>query len=154
MISPMRLYLSFPTLSVFRRIRATDMLTLHEERFLNVLAGERLRRLRIPHPTSEQLAEMKDLIVHVWVRRTVHMDSRLTTREKECLFYIACDKKDKEIAAYMNVTENTVRTFRESILQKLGCKRMAAAIARGIQYGEIPAYKVNAFGEIIGLAES
>ena len=58
----------------------------------------------------------------------------LSEREKQVLFMSACGKTGPEIAGLLNVTPNTVATYKSRILEKLGCHTIAEAVALATMY--------------------
>ena len=58
----------------------------------------------------------------------------LSEREKQVLFMSACGKTGPEIAILLNVTPNTVSTYKSRILEKLGCHTIAEAVALAAMY--------------------
>jgi DNA-binding NarL/FixJ family response regulator len=57
-------------------------------------------------------------------------DMTLTWREREILRRIASGARDREIASALVVAETTVKTHVRHILQKLGARNRAEAVAR------------------------
>ena len=58
----------------------------------------------------------------------------LSEREKQVLFMSACGKTGPEIASLLNVTPNTVATYKSRVLEKLGCHTIAEAVALAAMY--------------------
>ena len=58
----------------------------------------------------------------------------LSEREKQVLFMSACGKNGPEIAGLLNVTPNTIATYKSRILEKLGCHTIAEAVALASMY--------------------
>ena len=58
------------------------------------------------------------------------VSTRLTKREKQCLYWAAKDKSVKETAQILFVSESTVKKHREKILQKINCRTMTGAVAQ------------------------
>jgi DNA-binding CsgD family transcriptional regulator len=110
-------------------------LSIQEDKLYRLMARDYLHYLGNKRPKAEQLTAMQNLLCRVWVRRAVLFDPCLTKREKQCLYYAALGKKVKETAELIGVKVETVRTFREAIMAKLGCTSMIAAITAGIRYG-------------------
>jgi DNA-binding NarL/FixJ family response regulator len=63
---------------------------------------------------------------------------RLTGREVEVLELVAQGLGNKEIAAALHVSENTVKTHVRHILEKLGLRGRAEAAAYAVRQGLIP----------------
>ena len=62
----------------------------------------------------------------------------ITPRELEILELIAQGMSNREIAAKLYVSENTVKTHSSRVLDKLGAKRRTQAVQRGKQFGLLP----------------
>lgn len=58
----------------------------------------------------------------------------LSQREKQVLFLSAAGRTGPEIAEEINVTPNTVATYKRRILEKLGCRSIAEAVALAAAY--------------------
>jgi DNA-binding NarL/FixJ family response regulator len=81
--------------------------------------------------------------VHVPVASFVRDQSKLQTlgitpRELEILELIAEGLSNKEIAARVNVSENTVKTHSSRVFDKLGARRRTQAVQRGKEHRLIP----------------
>lgn len=85
---------------------------------LDVHAGKRF----IPRDIAARLADRM-------------MRSDLTARELQTLELIAAGSSNKEIAAALSISENTVRHHVNSILEKLGVSDRAEAVATAIRSG-------------------
>lgn len=59
----------------------------------------------------------------------------LTVREKEILARIADGRSNKEIAALLDIAENTVKNHVRQILEKLGVQDRTQAVTRAIERG-------------------
>lgn len=57
-------------------------------------------------------------------------DMRLTERESEVVTFLASGMSNRDIAAAMTLSENTVKTHLKSIFQKIGVASRAQAVAR------------------------
>ena len=64
------------------------------------------------------------------IRETV-----LTNREREILDLLADGLGNKQIAARLGISANTVKTHLEVIFEKLGVSSRAQAVARGVKRG-------------------
>jgi NarL family two-component system response regulator LiaR len=62
----------------------------------------------------------------------------ITPRELEILELIAAGLSNKEIAAKVNVSENTVKTHSSRVFDKLGARRRTQAVQIGKEYRLIP----------------
>jgi len=58
----------------------------------------------------------------------------LSQREKQVLFWSACGRSGPDIAKLMNVTPNTIATYKRRILEKLGCHSITEAVALATLY--------------------
>ena len=61
----------------------------------------------------------------------------LSNREEEVLRLIAFEKTSKEIAASLFLSDHTVISHRQNIMQKLGAKNTAGLVRRGFELGLI-----------------
>lgn len=109
----------------------------HETHFMRNAAITYLKHLKIAQPTDYQIIEMQDLLFKVWLRRTLVIDDRLTPREKQCLQAISLGESIQSTAKKLDISERTVKAFRQAILEKFSCDTMEQAVAFGIRYGEI-----------------
>ncbi|HHF7345162.1 TPA: helix-turn-helix transcriptional regulator [Legionella feeleii] len=108
-----------------------------QKQFFKAFARDYLTYLGNPNPSNKQLAEVQTLLSQAWVQRPLCIDGRLTPREQQCLYLSSLGKSIKEIASFFAVSERQVVWHRNTIFQKLKCKNIAEAIAKGIRYGEI-----------------
>lgn len=65
-------------------------------------------------------------------------DLRITPRELEILELIAQGMSNREIAAKLFVSENTVKTHSSRVFDKLGAKRRTQAVQLGKELGILP----------------
>ena len=65
------------------------------------------------------------------------MDDALTAREIDVLRLIAGGNANKEIAARLSITEETVKGYVKNILTKLGAKDRTHAVTIGLKRGVI-----------------
>lgn len=105
--------------------------------FFKTVARSYLDYLGNSNPTHKQLSEIQSLLLEGSLRQPKNINLRLNQQEKQCLNLSAQGKKLKEIAFQLDVSQKEISRFRQSILQKLGCKTMSSAIIVGIRYGEI-----------------
>jgi len=63
------------------------------------------------------------------------MDDVLTPREVDVLRLVADGKANKEIAAHLSLTEETVKSHIRNILGKLGANDRTHAVAIGLRRG-------------------
>ena len=61
----------------------------------------------------------------------------LTSREREVLGGVAHGRSNKEIAAALAITENTVKNHLKNILEKLHLKNRVQAATYAVQHGMI-----------------
>jgi DNA-binding CsgD family transcriptional regulator len=62
----------------------------------------------------------------------------ISVREREVLQEIVAGRSNKEIAARLNVSPNTVKTHVARLFEKLGAKRRTDAIRRARELGIVP----------------
>lgn len=65
----------------------------------------------------------------------MHYVEPLTNREIDCLRLAAKDKTMRETAATLCIGVETVKTHRNTVLQKLGCRTIAGALMVAMQLG-------------------
>lgn len=65
-------------------------------------------------------------------------DLSITPRELEILQLIAQGMSNREIAAHLFVSENTVKTHSSRLFDKLGARRRTQAVQMGQEFGLIP----------------
>jgi DNA-binding NarL/FixJ family response regulator len=96
------------------------------------LAGELLETIRAVHAGQKRIAPevATDLAEHAG-------ESGLTEREMEVLRLIAAGNANKEIAAQLSLTEETIKSRVSSILSKLGANDRTHAVTIGLKRGII-----------------
>ena len=62
----------------------------------------------------------------------------LSERELEVLHELAAGRSNKEIAAHLHVSPNTIKTHVARLFEKLGAKRRTDAIRRARELGIVP----------------
>ena len=62
----------------------------------------------------------------------------LSERELEVLHELAAGRSNKEIAAHLHVSPNTIKTHVARLFQKLGSRRRTEAIRRARELGIVP----------------
>jgi DNA-binding CsgD family transcriptional regulator len=102
--------------------------------FYNEFAKSFLSSIDILKPTSKQLLYTKKILSHAWIKLSIHLDDRLTHREKECLSLFYRGQSIKEVAKFLGMSDGTARVHRDSILKKLLCKNIREAIKEGVRY--------------------
>jgi DNA-binding NarL/FixJ family response regulator len=96
------------------------------------LAGELLETIRAVHAGQKRIAPevAADVAEHAG-------ESGLTEREMEVLRLIAAGNANKEIAAQLSLTEETIKSRVSSILSKLGANDRTHAVTIGLKRGII-----------------
>jgi len=69
--------------------------------------------------------------------KTLNIDSVLSKREKEVLSYIIKGKTSVDIGKELNISEDSVKTYRKRILEKTECKNSAELIYYAVKKGII-----------------
>lgn len=64
---------------------------------------------------------------------------QLSPREQECLHWAALGKDYKDVAAIMEISEHTARSYLKSARVKLGCATISAATTKALKYHLISA---------------
>ena len=96
------------------------------------LAGELLETIRAVHAGQRRIPQevAAELAEHIG-------ESGLTEREMEVLRLIAAGNANKEIAAQLSITEETVKSRVTNILSKLGANDRTHAVTIGLKRGII-----------------
>ncbi len=68
---------------------------------------------------------------------------RLTEREKEVLLWFAEGKSLGEIGTILGISDETVRSYRKSIYEKLGANQRTLAVLKAIHYGLVHPYRIE-----------
>jgi DNA-binding CsgD family transcriptional regulator len=89
------------------------------------LAGNRLALIEIANRLH------REVVVEVFGENPPH----LTTRELECLRWIAVGKDTSEIALILNISPHTVRDYMKSVRYKLDCVTSAQAVSKAGKLG-------------------
>ena len=94
------------------------------------------------HRVHEQLPELSWVALHLheavrqlMLREAMRPGMRLTSREAECLSWIAQGKTSWETAQILDVTEHTVIFHANNAMRKLGVNTRAAAVQRAMSLG-------------------
>lgn len=98
-------------------------------------------RLGIVHPTPEQVNLVKAVFGSLTTQPEIRTHTRLSTRERTCLYLLAQGKSLEQIAQSMGIKRTTVATFIKRIKAKLGCDTLAQAVYEGMSQHEIPEHK-------------
>jgi DNA-binding CsgD family transcriptional regulator len=99
---------------------------------LGIWLGIRLNHPRLKVTEKEVLVRSGESIVLDERKRA---DLGITPRELEILKLIAQGLSNREIAAKLYVTENTVKTHARHVFDKLGAKRRTQAVQLGKEMG-------------------
>ena len=110
---------------------------MNEAQFYEATAKQYLADFGNKTPNVTQLQAMKELLAHSWLKRAVVLDTRLTPREQQCLYYFSQGKTSEAVARLLRVKKRTIQTYREGILSKLSCQNMMQAVGQGIRYGAL-----------------
>lgn len=102
------------------------------------LTTEVFVQLGIAHPTTRQTILVQALFDFLADKPQFHAHSRLSAREKTCLYFLAQGKNLEEIAQNMQIKRTTVATFIKRIKAKLDCDTLAQAVFVGMNQEEIP----------------
>lgn len=109
---------------ILKNIRSREMLSM----LRGAMQGEAALSPSLAGRMLEEFRRLSELVPAGMEEESV----TLTGREKEVLGLVAADKQDKEIAAALNISLNTVKTHMRNILSKLqvSSRYEAAWIAR------------------------
>jgi DNA-binding CsgD family transcriptional regulator len=129
--------MSKKTTKKIRRWELIERFRTRNDKFFTEFALDYLSYFGNDNPSKGQVEAMEDLLEFVYLRRGLHVDSRLTDREKMCLHLSAQGRSLDEIAEFFAVTRRVVELLRKSITTKLECKKITQAIALGIRHGVI-----------------
>ncbi|MDQ8039382.1 MAG: LuxR C-terminal-related transcriptional regulator [Rickettsiella sp.] len=102
---------------------------------------ELLEKLGNKSPTEVQVEIVESFLNNFMEEH--FLPQKLSPRETSCLLLAAKGKTVQDSAKLMNVKVSTVRTWRNNILGKLGCRSMAQAIFKGIHYGYLCLYPLD-----------
>jgi DNA-binding CsgD family transcriptional regulator len=105
------------------------------------LTKEIFERLGIVHPSVEQVNLMKAVFGCLSTQAEVRTHTRLSARERTCLYLLAQGNSLEKIAESMGIKRTTVATFIKRIKLKLGCDTLAQAVYEGMTQHEIPKHK-------------
>ena len=73
----------------------------------------------------------------VITRKAEQVLNLLSTRETQCLSWMAEGMSMKEVALKLNISDETVNTHAKAIRRKLNCKNITQAVALANKYGLI-----------------
>lgn len=105
--------------------------------FFNIMAKKYLRELGNYDPQPEHFSKMESLLENTFIERRIHLEDRLTSKEKICLLLAAHGKTSIQTAIILNISKDTVESHRKEIRRKLGCNSMAHAVYQGVRYGYV-----------------
>jgi DNA-binding NarL/FixJ family response regulator len=91
-----------------------------------------------PLMATKLLSEFKELSSGIEKKHTDSEDSELTPREGEVLQFVAKGATNKEIADSLYISENTVKTHLQNIMEKLHLANRSQAAAYAIKKGLVP----------------
>lgn len=107
--------------------------SLSANEFLGMLEGLDRGEAALTRKTATRLI---DGLAH-GKRRTEEPKDRLTPRELALLGLVVSGKSNKAIALEMSISENTVKYYMKSILQKLGARNRTEAATLALRQGLI-----------------
>jgi len=130
---------------VFQALKAQAGAYLSKEVTADDLVETIRRVARGEHPINESLTNRPRLAEQVlhqfqelsWRSETEGFLSPLTPREKEILNYIAQGYLNKQIAAELDISEQTIKNHVTSILRKLNANARTEAVVVAIKQGLI-----------------
>ncbi len=93
---------------------------------LGIWTGARLLARRVPAPEGETGNPQAQAVLGI------------SARELEVLAEIAAGHSNKEIAARLHVSPNTVKTHISNLFEKLGARRRTDALRRARELGLVP----------------
>lgn len=110
---------------------------LKAEDFFNLLSGVTRGEAAI---TPVLAAKIIEEFAHqkTGENKTVPSDNEPTTRETDVLRLVASGASNKEIASYLNITENTVKYHLRNIMEKLHLRNKAQVAAYAVSKGLTP----------------
>lgn len=130
---------------LFQALKAQAVAYLSKEISADELVDTVRRVARGEHPINETLTARPKLAEQVltqfqelsWRSEAEGFISPLTPREKEILNYIAQGYLNKQIAAELNISEQTIKNHVTSILRKLNANARTEAVVVAIKQGLI-----------------
>ena len=130
---------------VFQALKAQAGAFLSKEVKTDDLVDTIRRVARGEHPINESLTtrpKLAEQVLHQfqelsWRSETEDFLSPLTPREKEILDYIAQGYLNKQIAAELDISEQTIKNHVTSILRKLNANARTEAVVVAIKQGLI-----------------
>jgi len=130
---------------LFQALKAQAVAYLDKEVTADQLVGIVRRVARGEHPINESLTTRPEVAEHVlrqfqelsWRSEAESFISPLTPRETEILNYIAQGYLNKQIAAQLGISEQTIKNHVTSILRKLNANARTEAVVVAIKQGLI-----------------
>ena len=130
---------------LFQALKAQAVAYLSKEVTADQLVDTVRRVARGEHPINESLATRPKVAEHVlqqfqelsWRSEAEAFISPLTSRETEILQYIAQGYLNKQIAAELDISEQTIKNHVTSILRKLNANARTEAVVIAIKQGLI-----------------
>ena len=130
---------------LFQALKAQAVAYLSKEVTADQLVDTVRRVARGEHPINESLATRPKVAEHVlqqfqelsWRSEAEAFISPLTPRETEILQYIAQGYLNKQIAAELDISEQTIKNHVTSILRKLNANARTEAVVIAIKQGLI-----------------
>jgi len=130
---------------LFQALKAQAVAYLSKEVTSDQLVDTVRRVARGEHPINESLATRPKVAEHVlqqfqelsWRSEAEAFISPLTSRETEILQYIAQGYLNKQIAAELDISEQTIKNHVTSILRKLNANARTEAVVIAIKQGLI-----------------
>lgn len=130
---------------LFQALKAQAVAYMSKEVTADQLADSIRRVARGEHPINESLTNRPKVAEHVlqqfqelyWKSESQGFISPLTPRETEILQYIAQGYLNKQIAAELGISEQTIKNHVTSILRKLNANARTEAVVVAIRQGLI-----------------
>lgn len=97
-----------------------------------------LKKLGNERPTQDEIELAESLLLRATINYKMIFHRKLTHRESSCLLLAAKGRTIEETANIMNVKPSTVKTWRNNVINKLGCTSIAQAVFEGISFGYVP----------------
>ncbi len=72
------------------------------------------------------------LIIQILFMRSTDI---ITPRERQILWHLANDFTTRELAQYLHISAETVKSHRSSLIRKLGAKTTGGLIRKGFELG-------------------
>ncbi len=131
---------------LFEVIKTAAVACLNKKTSTEELAGTIKRACNGEYPINESLINRPSIARHVlrqfediasMGRSIESVVAPLTGRETQILNYIASGNTNKQIASYLQISEQTIKNHVSAILRKLNANDRAHAVVLAIRYGWI-----------------